>query len=101
VFTYWPRSIGDRTITYYPSRQYVDIFQGSVETVQKYYTAGSQTIAEVTVTGSQSTLNWILSDQVGSTSVTANADGTFNSEIRYSAFGKIFSQYPIKVGRLG
>jgi hypothetical protein len=92
------KSIVNDTTTYYPSRQYVDIFQGSVETVQKYYSTGSQTIAEntVIVSSGQATLNWILSDQVGSTSVTANADGTFNSEIRYTAFGKIFSQYPFK-----
>jgi RHS repeat-associated protein len=32
---------------------------------------------------------FVLSDQVGSTTVTANADGTWNSEIRYSAFGEI------------
>ncbi|MDR3573709.1 MAG: RHS repeat-associated core domain-containing protein [Anaerolineaceae bacterium] len=84
------RSIGDGTTTYYPSRQYVDIFSATgVETVQKYYTAGSQTIAENTITGGTTTLNWILSDEVNSTTVTANADGTLNSEIRYTAFGEI------------
>ncbi|MDR3573711.1 MAG: hypothetical protein P4L50_07610 [Anaerolineaceae bacterium] len=72
------------------SRQYVDIFSSTgVETVQKYYTTGSQTIAENTVTNGTTTLNWILSDQVNSTTVTANADGTLNSEIRYTAFGEI------------
>ena len=42
-----------------------------------------------TIQGSQNWLNWILTDNLGSTSVTANADGSFNSEIRYSAFGEI------------
>ena len=34
-------------------------------------------------------LNWLLSDHLGSTSITANADGSFSSEIRYSAFGEV------------
>jgi hypothetical protein len=59
------KSVVNDTTTYYPSRQYVDIFSpDDVETVQKYYSTGSQTIAEVTVTNNQATLNWILSDQV-------------------------------------
>jgi hypothetical protein len=50
-----------------PSSLYVDIFHGSVETVQKYYTVGSQTVAESTITNGTTTLNWILSNQVNST----------------------------------
>jgi RHS repeat-associated protein len=34
-------------------------------------------------------LQWLISDNLGSTSVTTNSDGTFNSEIRYTAFGEI------------
>jgi hypothetical protein len=73
------------TVTYYPSCQYLDVFpSGGGETVQKYYAVGSQMVAVSNTSGGQTTLNWILSDQVGSTTVTANADGTWNSEIRYS-----------------
>jgi hypothetical protein len=76
------------TVTYYPFREYLDIQPGGTEKIQKYYAVGSQMVAVSNTTGGQTTLNWILSDQVGSTTVTANADGTWNSEIRYSAFGE-------------
>jgi len=46
-----------------------------------------------TVQGSNDTLNWILSDHLGSASVTANADGTWNSEIKYTAFGEVRASY--------
>jgi hypothetical protein len=82
-------NIFNGTVTYYPFRQYLDIQPGGTEKIQKYYAVGSQMVAVSNTTGGQTTLNWILSDQVGSTTVTANADGTWNSEIRYSAFGEI------------
>jgi hypothetical protein len=56
---------------------------------QRYYAAGSQAIAVRTIGGGTETVNWIVSDHLGSTSITANEDGSFNSEIRYSAFGEI------------
>ena len=31
---------------------------------------------------------WLISDNLGSTSVTANADGSWKNEICYSAFGE-------------
>jgi RHS repeat-associated protein len=34
-------------------------------------------------------LNWVLSDYLGSTSTTANADGSLKSIIQYTAFGEI------------
>jgi RHS repeat-associated protein len=34
-------------------------------------------------------LQWILSDHLNSASVTANADGTWNSSIQYTAFGEV------------
>jgi len=46
-----------------------------------------------TVQGSNDTLNWILGDHLGSTTVTANADGTWNSEIKYTAFGEVRASY--------
>ncbi|MHC1781889.1 MAG: RHS repeat-associated core domain-containing protein [Anaerolineaceae bacterium] len=42
-----------------------------------------------TVIGETDTLQWILSDHLSSASVTANADGTWNSSIQYTAFGEI------------
>jgi RHS repeat-associated protein len=40
------------------------------------------------VNGTQNTLNWTLSDHLGSSSVTTTANGTWYSELRYSAFGE-------------
>lgn len=62
-------------------------------TVKKFYTLGSSTVAVRTVQGSNDTLNWILGDHLGSTTVTANADGTWNSEIKYTAFGEVRASY--------
>jgi RHS repeat-associated protein len=56
---------------------------------RKYYSAGSTVVAVRTIQNGTDTLVWILSDHLGSTSMTASADGTKNSEIRYSAFGEI------------
>ncbi|MBI9049670.1 MAG: RHS repeat-associated core domain-containing protein [Anaerolineaceae bacterium] len=62
---------------------------GSDTTVRKTYSAGSTSLAVRTiVNGSTETLNWLLSDHLGSSSITTTADGTWNSEIRYSAFGE-------------
>ena len=33
----------------------------------------------------------MLSDNLGSTTVTASADGTWNSELRYTAFGEVWA----------
>jgi RHS repeat-associated protein len=57
---------------------------GGTTTERKYYSAGSKRIA-MRVNG---TLTWLLGDHLGSTSVTAQADGTFQSEMRYTAFGE-------------
>jgi len=64
-----------------------------------------------TVTGSQNTLNWVMTDQISSTTVTASADGGLNSEIRYTAFGTIryengithtdYRYTPVKATRAG
>jgi len=49
--------------------------------------AGSKQIAMRTIEGSTNTLNWLLTDHLGSTSVSANEDGSWNSTIKYTAFG--------------
>ena len=41
-----------------------------------------------TIGGSTNTLNWLLADHLGSTSTTANEDGSWNSTIKYTAFGE-------------
>jgi hypothetical protein len=50
-------------------------------------------IAVRTVTAEADTLQWMISDQLGpSASTTANADGTWNSDIRYTAFDETVSR---------
>jgi RHS repeat-associated protein len=70
---------------------YNKIVDGETTTVKKYYTAGTQTISVRTIAGGNNTLNWILSDYLGSTNMTTNADGSFNSEIQYTAFGEVWA----------
>jgi RHS repeat-associated protein len=82
-------TLGNTTTTYYPGRHYNVEVKNGTQKVQKYYSAGSTVIAVRTVVNGTDTLQWMVSDQIGSTSVTANADGTWNSEIRYTAFGEI------------
>jgi hypothetical protein len=77
--------------TYYLGKLYEKTVSGSEVTVQKYYTSGSAQIAVVTVKNGTSTLQWLLNDNINSTSVTANSDGTWNSTIQYSAFGEIWA----------
>jgi RHS repeat-associated protein len=63
-------------------------------TVTKYYYAGSQRIAMRSGTWDFSnpvtgTLNFLLGDHLGSTSLTTDAAGTIVSEIRYKAWGTV------------
>jgi RHS repeat-associated protein len=67
----------------------------SEETTQKYYSFGSMRVAMRTIDGETNTLQWLLSDHLGSTSIIANADGSYFSELRYSAFGEIRFSYNI------
>ncbi len=53
--------------------------------ITKYYYAGTSRVA-MRVNG---TLSFLLSDHLGSTSITTNASGTKTSEIRYTAWGEI------------
>ncbi len=53
-------------------------------TVTKYYYAGSQRIAMRT----NGTLNYLLGDHLGSTSLTTDATGVVISELRYKAWGE-------------
>jgi hypothetical protein len=83
-------TLGHTTTNYYPGKHYSVEEKGGALKVQKHYAAGSTIIAVRTVTAEADTLQWMISDQLGpSASTTANADGTWNSDIRYTAFGEI------------
>ena len=71
------------TITYYLGKTYQKKVSGSTVTEQKYYQAAGQMIAERTIVGGVDTLKWILTDHLGSTSLTANLDGSCNTELLY------------------
>jgi len=79
------KSVVNGVVTYYPSAQYQQTVSNGTTTVQKTYVFGSLTVAVST----NGTLNWVLTDQINSTTVTASATGDLNSEIRYTAFGTI------------
>ncbi|MFZ3080680.1 MAG: RHS repeat-associated core domain-containing protein [Bellilinea sp.] len=61
------------------------LMQGSQQNERKYYFAGANRIAM----RENGTLTWLLSDHLGSTSVTANASGSLASSLRYTAFGEV------------
>ena len=58
---------------------------GSTSTMKKYYSAGG---ARVAMRTGASTLNFILSDHLGSTSVTTDSNGAFPTDNRYKAWGE-------------
>jgi len=57
---------------------------GSTTTMKKYYYAGGTRVAERKGT----TLYWLLSDHLGSTSITATSSGSKTAELRYKAWGE-------------
>ena len=81
-------SVVNGITTYYAASSYVVEVDGETTTVKKAYMAGSTSIAVRTIVGEENTLNWVLGDHLGSASVTTTADGTWFSELRYSAFGE-------------
>jgi RHS repeat-associated protein len=79
------KSVVNDDITYYPSRAYQkDNHAGTVK-VLKYYSLAGQRVAMRT----NGTLNWLVTDHLGSTNITADASGNLTSEIRYTAFGEV------------
>jgi len=58
---------------------------GSTSTMKKYYYAGGTRVAE---RGSSSSLYWLLSDHLGSTSITATSSGNIVGELRYKPWGE-------------
>ena len=79
--------------TYFVGSYYEEI--GSVGTQQhivtKYYYAGSTRVAMRTDDDATpgTTLNFLLSDHLGSTSLTLNANGNVISELRYKPWGEV------------
>jgi RHS repeat-associated protein len=68
------------TTTYFVGAHY----EVTGSTITKYYYAGSQRIAMRT----GGTLNYLLGDHLGSTSLTTNASGQIVSHLRYKAWGE-------------
>ena len=67
-------------------------YEASGSTVTKYYYAGASRVA-MNVNG---TVSYLLSDQLGSTSVTTSSTGAEVSRVRYTAWGEI--RYPGTTG---
>ncbi len=59
-------------------------YEQSDGTVRKYYYAGGQRVAM----RENGTLYYLIGDHLGSTSITANADGGKQAELRYKAYGE-------------
>jgi hypothetical protein len=70
--------------TFFPSASY----QVEGEKTTKYYSLGGQRVAMKQTTGGSSVINYLITDHLGSTNVTANADGSLQSEMRYAPFGE-------------
>ena len=83
------KSVINNKTTYFLGKLYQKKIDGTVETIQKNYSSGASQIAVRTVSGTTDTLQWMLGDHLGSTSTTANADGTWNSTILFTVFGEI------------
>jgi RHS repeat-associated protein len=79
------KSVIDNIITYYPSSSYQVKTDGTHTNTRKYYSFSGVVVAM----SENGNVTWLLQDQVSSTTITANADGSLASEVRYSAFGEI------------
>ena len=95
------KSVVNGVTTYYVGGYYELVVEGLNETERKYYAAGGTTIAM----RENGTLYWLLERSgircanslniceanvhLGSTSMTATANGEIFSEVRYSAFGEV------------
>jgi RHS repeat-associated protein len=60
-------------------------WSGSTSTMKKYYYSGATRVAMRT---GSSTLNYLLSDHLGSTAITANSGGGLSAELRYRPWGE-------------
>ena len=79
------KSVVNGVTTYYVGGIYEMKVDNTIETERKYYSLGGGRFA---VRG-DGVLNWILSDHLGSTSISAHADGSWRGEIAYTPFGEM------------
>ncbi len=79
------KSVIDEVTTYYPSAAYQVKTDGTYTNTRKYYSFNGAVVA----IRENGVITWLLHDQVNSTTITADANGNFLSETRYSAFGEI------------
>jgi len=86
------------TVTYYPGRHYNKEVKESAVTTKKFYAAAGQMVAVRSVQEAQDVLKWMLTDHLGSASVTANENGTWNSTIQYTAFGEVRAKNGVTPG---
>ena len=82
-------TIGGITTTYIgnpsvPSGQGYFEWTGSTSTMKKYYYAGASRVAMRT---GPTTIEYLLSDHLGSQAITANSSGVMSAEIRYFPWG--------------
>jgi RHS repeat-associated protein len=79
------KSIIGEIVTYYANGNYELRVEGTSETEFKYYFAGSVRIA----LREDEVITWLLSDHLGSTSVTVDATGNLLTALKYTAFGEL------------
>jgi len=75
------KSVVNGVTTYYIGK----IYELEGETERKYYSLGGQRFA----VREGETLNWMLSDHLGSTSISTHTDGSWRGEIAYTPFGEM------------
>ncbi|MHB0968001.1 MAG: RHS repeat-associated core domain-containing protein [Bellilinea sp.] len=89
------KSVVNGIVTYYVGAHYEKTVQGSQQNERKYYFVGANRIAMLAPQGCSAslrkngTLTWLLTDHLGSTSVSVNASGNLVSSLRYTAFGEV------------
>jgi uncharacterized protein RhaS with RHS repeats len=78
--------------TYYFMGGAYEVQTGGTETVTKvYYAIAGQSVAVRTMTGETNTLNYLLTDHLGSVVAVTDEDGALVSEQRYLPFGQVRS----------
>ncbi len=83
------KSVVNGVTTYYIGGIYEYQDDGTDTIERKYYsTAGMRIAMRTIVNDTTDTLNWLLGDHLGSTSMVTDASGVMVSETRYSAFGE-------------
>jgi hypothetical protein len=70
---------------------------GSTATMKEYYYVGAVRIGMK----SGSTVSYLLSDHLGSTTITTNSSGAFSAELRYKPLANNKLRYSLKKSRLG